>query len=68
MGTGVFSNCNLGTINCFVTRTILNQSNLLFGNPGAITINVPSSGAVADTWIAGADTIGGKAVTVVKIP
>ena len=68
MGTGVFFNCtNLSTINCFVTRTILNQVDVLLNTTTPFTINVPILGAVADTWTAGADTIGGQSVTVVKI-
>jgi len=66
IGSSAFQYCTgITNVNCYVTRTIMNATNCLLGS-GVTTINVPASGTVADTWTAGADTIGGKAVTVIK--
>jgi hypothetical protein len=64
MGLYSFNNCSsLNTLNCYVTKTIINQSNVLVGTATPFTINARASDG---TWTAGTDTIGGKTVTVVK--
>ena len=63
IGGGVFRDCtNLTNVNCYVTKTIFNQSNVLAGT-GVTTLHALASDG---TWTAGADTIGGKALTVIK--
>jgi len=60
----VFQGCfNLNEMNCFVTRTIINQANVLDGTVFPFTINARASDA---TWTVGPDVIGGQTVTVVK--
>jgi hypothetical protein len=66
IGSRAFYDClGLTNVNCYVTRTIMNATSCLDGT-GVTTINVPASGSVSDTWTAGADTIGGKDVTIIK--
>lgn len=63
IGDWVFFYCfNLTSVECYVTRDIMNRPSAL-ANSGVTTIAVRASD---NTWTAGADTIGGKAVTVVK--
>jgi len=63
LGASAFVNCsNLTNINCYVTRNIMNASGALAGT-NVTTIHARASDS---TWTAGADTIGGKAVTVIK--
>jgi hypothetical protein len=54
---------DLSVMNCFVTRTIINQTDILGGTASPFTINARASDA---TWTAGPDVIGGQIVTVVK--
>jgi hypothetical protein len=54
---------DLSVMNCFVTRTIINQAGVLDGTAFPFTINARASDA---TWTAGPDVIGGQIVTVVK--
>lgn len=66
IGESAFQDCVLlNTINCNVSRTIMNATNALLNITASVTINVPQNAA---DWTAGADTIGGKAVTVVILP
>lgn len=63
IGGYAFQGCTgLTNVNCYVTRTIFNQTNVIF-NTGVTTIHARASDS---TWTAGADTVGGKAVTVIK--
>jgi len=63
IGNYAFDSCaNLTTVNCYVTKTIFNQSDVLVGT-GVTTLHALASDG---TWTAGADTIGGKALTVIK--
>jgi len=64
MGGYTFRDCSsLNTLNCYVTKTIINKLNLLVGTATPFTINARASDT---TWTAGTDTIGGRTVTVVK--
>lgn len=64
IGSHAFYYCSaLDTLNCYVTRTIINQTNVLVGCATPFTLHARASDG---TWTAGADTIGGLAVTVVK--
>jgi hypothetical protein len=64
IGGAAFINCTtLDTLNCYVTRTIMNQFDVLAGTATPFTIYARAADA---TWTAGADTIGGQSVTVVK--
>jgi len=66
IGESAFQSCTiLATINCNVSRTIMNATNALLNTAATVTINVPQNAA---GWTAGSDTIGGKAVTVVVLP
>ena len=63
IGQAAFQGCSgLTNVNCYVTRTIMNAPNAL-SNTGVTTIHARASDS---TWTAGADTVGGKAVTVIK--
>jgi len=63
VGDYAFYYCSsLTSIDCYVTRDIMNSTGAL-DSSGVTTIAVRASD---NTWTAGADTIGGKAVTVVK--
>ena len=63
IGYGAFYFCaSLTAVDCYVTRDIMNAPFALDGT-GVTTIAARASD---NTWTAGADTIGGKAVTVVK--
>lgn len=63
IGNSAFQGCSgLTNINCYVTRTIMNAPFAL-NNTGVTTIHARASDS---TWTAGADTIGNKAVTVIK--
>jgi len=63
IGVGAFFYCTaLTAVDCYVTRDIMNVPFALDGT-GVTTIAARASDS---TWTAGADTIGGKAVTVVK--
>ena len=64
IGSYAFRNCSgLTTVNCYVTRTIMNTTSCLLG-----TSVTSLSARISDgTWTAGADTIGGKALTVYKV-
>ena len=63
IGQGAFYYCSsLTAVECYVTRDIMNATFALDGT-GVTTIAARASD---NTWTAGADTIGGKAVTVVK--
>ena len=64
IGNNAFRNgTNLSGVRCSVTRTIMNATNCLFG-----TSVTSLSARISDvTWTAGADTIGGKALTVYKV-
>ena len=70
IGIGAFAyNSTLATVNCFITKTIIDAGEDMFLNTASpLTINVPTSGAVADTWTAGTGlSIGGNTnVTVAK--
>jgi len=60
---GAFALCtNLTNVNCYVTRTIFNQPNII-GISGITTIHARASDS---TWTAGPDNIGGQPVTVIK--
>jgi BspA type Leucine rich repeat region (6 copies) len=64
MGTHVFQDCSgLTEVNSYITRTLLNTTDTFLGCTLLTTIHARASDV---TWTAGADTIGGKAVTVVK--
>ena len=64
IGDGAFYNCSgLDTLNCYVTRTIINQWGVLTGCLTPFTLHAQASDG---TWTAGADTVGDLAVTVVK--
>jgi hypothetical protein len=60
-------NFNLATINCFAPLTAV-DSDSFKSTASPLTINVPTSGAVSDTWTAGTGlTVGGNTnVTVIK--
>jgi len=59
----VFENCaSLTNVNCRVTRSIMNATDCLLGS-GVTTLHALASDG---TWTAGADTIGGQALTVIK--
>ena len=63
LGAYAFQGCSgLTNVNCYVTRTIMNANSVIF-NTGVTTIHAR---ATDSTWTAGADTIGGRAVTVIK--
>ena len=63
IGQAAFQGCSgLTNVNCYVTRTIMNAPNALVST-GVTTIHARASDS---TWTAGADTIGGKAITVIK--
>lgn len=70
IGNYAFSNnSTLATVNCYVTKTIIDAATNIFqATADPLTINVPTSGAVADTWTAGTGlSIGGNTnVTVAK--
>jgi hypothetical protein len=64
-----YNNSTLATVNCFITKTIIDAATGIFQSTASpLTINVPTSGAVADTWTPGTGlSIGGNTnVTVVK--
>jgi hypothetical protein len=64
IGSYAFSYCSgFTSVNSYVTKTILNQTNVFVGCSSLTTIHAQ---AADGTWTAGADTIGGLAVTVVK--
>lgn len=64
IGDGVFSYCSkLATINCYVEKNVINQTNNLVGIPVPLIIYARSGD---NTWTVGLDNIGGKSVTVVK--
>ena len=61
IGSYAFRSCSgLTNVNCYVTRTIMNATNCLFLT-GVTTLHAQSGKG----WTAGADTIGGKALTVI---
>jgi len=61
IGSYAFYDCSgLTNVNCHVTRTIMNASNCL-DNSGVTTLHAEAGKG----WTAGADTIGGKALTVI---
>lgn len=62
-GAALQSCVSLNTLNCYVTRSIINASNALLDTASPFTIYARASDS---TWTAGSDTIGGKTVTVVK--
>ena len=58
-----FASCSgLTNVNCYVTRSIMNAPNCLLGT----AVTTLHARVDDDTWTAGADTIGGKALTVIK--
>lgn len=50
-------------VNCYTTRDVVVDSNCFYGSFGISTLHALSSDI---TWIAGADTIGGQSLTVIK--
>jgi hypothetical protein len=63
IGGSAFNNCaGLTNVNCYVSRSVMNAANCLLGTL-VTTIHVLENDS---SWTAGADTIGGKAVTVIK--
>ena len=59
------NNINLSTVNCYTPATAFTGSNAFYYT-AVLTINVPTSGAVADTWTAGEQSFQGTTVNVVK--
>jgi hypothetical protein len=69
IGGYAFAYCpNLATVNCYAPATAFVGSDAFYLTGDPLTINVPTSGAVADTWMAGTGlTFQGNAnVTVAK--
>jgi hypothetical protein len=48
-----YGNFSLATVNCYAPATAFVGSNAFYYTASPLTINVPTSGAVADTWTAG---------------
>jgi len=62
IGSYAFYNCSgLTNVNCHVTRTIMDATNALLGCSALTTLHAEAGKG----WTAGADTIGGKALTVI---
>ena len=61
-------NTSLATVNCYAPATAFTGSNAFYYTASPLTINVPTSGAVADTWTAGTGLTfeGNTNVTVAK--
>jgi hypothetical protein len=63
IGSNAFGYCTAMTnVNCYVTRSIMNAPFCL-DNTGVITLHARTTDG---TWTAGADTIGNKALIVIK--
>jgi hypothetical protein len=61
-------NLSISTVDCYTTQTAFVGSNAFYYTASPLTINVPTSGAVADTWTAGTGLAfqGNANVTVIK--
>jgi hypothetical protein len=63
IGSNAFGYCSAMTnVNCYVTRSTMNAPVCLDGT----AVTTLHARATDGTWTAGADTIGGKALTVIK--
>jgi len=64
----VFGSCpNLSTVLCYAQQSAFNGYDAFYGTASPLTIRVPTSGPISDTWTPGAQSFqGNDNVTVVK--